>query len=528
MKLALFSLSFIISQISFSQWSTKPYADSGLDVCPGFNPGIVTFDDGSSIVLGLLSSYIYAQKLDPAGYKVWPQPIMVFHNDSSDISVGSELSAQTWFCSDDDGGVILYWEDYRGAYYTQDGAKNGTTYLQRVDKDGNVRWGNEGIQVNDLMSGLKDARIATDDSGGCVLIWTEWGFNYPGAPNKNYLKFARYDANGNRLWMQIMDSTFSGTDPFYPYDVTRGGEYYYFRYAIGSAGNYQKAINNNGELSSAKTQPISEIEISKDQNIFFSDLTVFPTHVYKISKVNYQSDTNWVKTFSFQNYCSDKGGMLIPDNKGGTYLTHVCNDTLLYFDSLGNLFFKKYNDIDFGIYFFPDGDEGLLVINSTTARRYDSSTKMIWSDSVVFLSDPGNAYSPYFKPDNNGGLIIAYWSTQGGIYAQHTGRLGKLGIISNVKNKPIQTPVAFKLLQNYPNPFNGLTQIQYSLDAKSKIRLNIYDVLGKKVATIVDATQEKGTYSVNVELPNSASGAYFYRLMNEGKIQITRKMLLAK
>jgi hypothetical protein len=112
MKTKLLLLSILMFNTAYSQWSTSPYADSGLYVCPGFDPGIVTFDDGSSIVLGLLSSYIYAQKLDPAGYKVWPQPVEVFHNSSSDMVIGDN-SERTWFCSDGDGGVILFWQDYR-------------------------------------------------------------------------------------------------------------------------------------------------------------------------------------------------------------------------------------------------------------------------------------------------------------------------------------------------------------------------------------------------------------------------------
>ncbi|MFQ3597898.1 MAG: T9SS type A sorting domain-containing protein [Chloroherpetonaceae bacterium] len=96
-------------------------------------------------------------------------------------------------------------------------------------------------------------------------------------------------------------------------------------------------------------------------------------------------------------------------------------------------------------------------------------------------------------------------------------------------------PKSFDLSQNYPNPFNPTTTIQYQLPTASIVRLELYDVLGKKVATLVNEQQEAGVfvYQLDAAKLNLASGAYFYRLQAGGKsggtsFMKTKKMLLVK
>jgi len=89
----------------------------------------------------------------------------------------------------------------------------------------------------------------------------------------------------------------------------------------------------------------------------------------------------------------------------------------------------------------------------------------------------------------------------------------------------------FALEQNYPNPFNPTTSIPYQLKERAKVTLDIYNTLGQKVATVVDAVQERGNYAANFNAASLASGMYFYRLTAQGASQTflqTRKMMLLK
>ena len=90
------------------------------------------------------------------------------------------------------------------------------------------------------------------------------------------------------------------------------------------------------------------------------------------------------------------------------------------------------------------------------------------------------------------------------------------------------TPVEYTLLQNYPNPFNPTTTISYQLDQPGMVNLVIYDILGRKVDTLVNEMKSPGSYSVTWNAEGFASGVYFYRVEFEGSKVLTRKMLLLK
>jgi subtilisin family serine protease len=96
-------------------------------------------------------------------------------------------------------------------------------------------------------------------------------------------------------------------------------------------------------------------------------------------------------------------------------------------------------------------------------------------------------------------------------------------------------PKAFALEQNYPNPFNPSTVISYQLPAASEVRLELFDVLGRKISTLVNARQSAGYYNFTLNAGNLATGIYFYRLQanatngaSNGAFVQTKKLLLVK
>lgn len=85
----------------------------------------------------------------------------------------------------------------------------------------------------------------------------------------------------------------------------------------------------------------------------------------------------------------------------------------------------------------------------------------------------------------------------------------------------------FTLKQNYPNPFNPNTTINYSISEQSFVTLKVYDILGRKVATLVNEVKQPGVYEVEWSAGSLASGIYIYR-MTAGKFSTVRKMILIK
>ncbi len=99
-----------------------------------------------------------------------------------------------------------------------------------------------------------------------------------------------------------------------------------------------------------------------------------------------------------------------------------------------------------------------------------------------------------------------------------------------VNNEDIRpnVPSFINLSQNYPNPFNPNTVISYSLSTNSTVELSIYDIMGKKVATLVNEYKNAGMYDVNFNASDLSSGIYMYQLKIDGKVVETRSMTLIK
>jgi hypothetical protein len=91
----------------------------------------------------------------------------------------------------------------------------------------------------------------------------------------------------------------------------------------------------------------------------------------------------------------------------------------------------------------------------------------------------------------------------------------------------ITAPVEFTLEQNYPNPFNPGTVIKYSIPENGFVTLVVYNLLGEKVASLLNGLQDAGRYEINFDASNLASGIYVYNLKS-GNFNSVKKMLLMK
>jgi len=88
-------------------------------------------------------------------------------------------------------------------------------------------------------------------------------------------------------------------------------------------------------------------------------------------------------------------------------------------------------------------------------------------------------------------------------------------------------PKGFSLKQNYPNPFNPVTQIAYEIASAGNVSLDIFDIRGGKIKSLVNEAQIEGVYSYTFDASDFASGVYFYSLTSNGSSQ-TRKLVLMK
>ncbi|MCX6160216.1 MAG: T9SS type A sorting domain-containing protein [Ignavibacteriae bacterium] len=118
------------------------------------------------------------------------------------------------------------------------------------------------------------------------------------------------------------------------------------------------------------------------------------------------------------------------------------------------------------------------------------------------------------------GYVVGYY----GVIYKTTDGGGTLVGINHGNN---QIPEKFSLSQNYPNPFNPVTKINFDIAKTGFASLIVFDVLGRKVETLVNQKMSAGSYNVSWDASQYPSGVYFYRITAEG-FSDTKKLLLLK
>ncbi len=103
----------------------------------------------------------------------------------------------------------------------------------------------------------------------------------------------------------------------------------------------------------------------------------------------------------------------------------------------------------------------------------------------------------------------------------------KYGTLVGVDENSLMIPTSFHLMQNYPNPFNTSTMITYEIPRETFVTLEVYDMLGRKVAQLVNRTKQPGHYQEVFDASMLSSGVYIYRL-RAGEFNKTNVMILIK
>jgi len=242
---------------------------------------------------------------------------------------------------------------------------------------------------------------------------------------------------------------------------------------------------------------------------------------------------------------------------GGLSWTQI-NDTLVNISSIvasgSNIIAGRYlPPVPVGTSLPPPGSVFISTDNSQSwsslveglpANPHVNSLAMHGDDIFVGLS---SAYGNYAGPIYSSSISKGRWKAIGdglpiariqsvyvndssifaGIIDAGIWRVPLSGVTEVKQNNNTIIPSGYKLEQNYPNPFNPTTKIEYSLPVESHVKLEIFDVLGRKMLVLVNKNQKSGTHTVNFSASGLATGIYFYRL-TAGKFIETKKLVLIK
>ena len=190
------------------------------------------------------------------------------------------------------------------------------------------------------------------------------------------------------------------------------------------------------------------------------------------------------------------------------------------------------SEIDFGVTNVSERlDTTFVITNNINSENtlvgrvetFGSNAYSLGSSSSVLLNiEPGQSqeisvrYRPRFAQNNSGEIRIT-----------HNGINIPSPIIIPLNGDALEENRTVELEQNYPNPFNASTNISYKLPQNSYVKLEVFDMLGKLVETVVDGEQSRGRYVQRVQADDWSSGVYIYRIIVESKME-TGKLMLVK
>ncbi len=296
-------------------------------------------------------------------------------------------------------------------------------------------------------------------------------------------------------------------------------------------GYYFKWMRNTGN-ESPMGSALYKISNSDGSAYFFLDerdaVTNYSPNIY----IEYDADP-YVKKYTYYkngaftgNNITDGSILHIWDIKGAS--PQVSNLSNYWSNSLTATTQNTNPRLIWGIY----PDDNISVDNYCIYRNVSSSPLIHPSVDASLIATVSSSTYSYVDGDIsvNGGDYVYYFvkAKYGSSYTSGTNILDINGVLykrnsNNVNQKKFKNSLA----QNYPNPFNPSTTIKYSIPKNSLVTLKVYDVLGRKVKTLVNEYKAAGDYDADFDASHLASGIYFYRI-TAGKYTAVRKMQLLK
>jgi hypothetical protein len=234
-------------------------------------------------------------------------------------------------------------------------------------------------------------------------------------------------------------------------------------------------VINNGEAYFSESSPAMDYE----GNIYYTYGTQIGSDFSRIESVDYYGNYRW--TYQFEQLGEVILMPLVVDKEGTIY----CGST-------------------YGYYYYAISSEGELLWKLPLDGYQVDNSGAIGSDGTLYIGT------------HLGSLAIGQEKTLMAIR----------DTVTSIKNNDPGL-FSYHLEQNFPNPFNSTTRIKYTIPESGRVTLAVYDLLGKKVVTLLERYQGKGSYDLIFQADDLASGIYFYQLQ-AGEFRATKKLILLK
>lgn len=549
----------LISSISFGQLVTRVLTYNGpgnqIDKCTGItqdNFGFVyatgvswgsnsTKEDYATIKFGQDGDFIWAVRYDGPGHNIDNATAITIDNAGNVYVTG-------WSRSGSDYGT----EDYCTIKYNNNGQQ---LWAARYD----------GAVGNDCYYYDYASAIVVDNAGNVYVTGESWGNDNL---NGDYLT-VKYNSNGVVQWAKRYNGPSSkndkalsiGLDAMNNVYVTGASEqqgkgYDYVTVKYSTTGSQQWAVRYDGPAY--LNDIASELRVDGMGNVFVTGSSHGGNSKldYTTIKYNTSGQQQWLQRYtnSAVNDTDAATGIDI-DVYGNVYVTGYskasgassydyvtikykgADGTQMWLNRAdGGLSDKAWdikviyktcvtmqgsfgggnNDIPcWDVFIYVSGESKLGNGTDFLTYGYGENGNQRWFNR---FNGPQNGNDACYSISVKSNYPMIY---SGGVFAND---YGVIGIIELTRNGSSD----FKgLSNNYPNPFNPTTNISYNISKESYVKINVFDVLGRNVANLVDEKKPEGSYSVTFDAADLNSGVYFYRIETDYASE-TKKIVLVK
>ena len=400
--------------------------------------------------------------------------------------------------------------DNSGNLYVVGGSYNGTNkdfiLIKYNASSGDTVW----TQIHNGTADGDDIayECALDGSGNIYVTGTS--FN---GINNDYLTIKYNASNGDTLWTRRYDGTAFGKDEAFGCALDGSGNLYVSGYSYNGS-NYNiltVKYNENGDILWTRKSndtldslrfPHTDCVTDGSGNVYVVGMCGFNINFGNryslITKYNATGDIIWVSRYD---------GDTIYDQHLGSAL-----------DGLGDLYVTgtSYN--------------GTTKDDCFTIKYNSGNGNKLWTKKYIAASDRGS-YGISCVVDNTGNLYITGTEQQTNSSDFDSFTIKYSSTVTSVSESSNKIPISFALKQNYPNPFNPETTIRYQLPESANVILNIYNLQGQLVRTLVNENKEAGFHEIvwnaRDETDQSIpSGVYLYRIQAGDFVEVKKLMLL--
>ena len=296
--------------------------------------------------------------------------------------------------------------------------------------------------------------------------------------------------------------------------------------------NFNDNTNPSSNRNNGYQTGISINNISDSDSLMFADIIpmqnsgyaiVYDEYGISLSGLSIGTDEQWVGvrfTSSTEGYVTEIDFGLVSEQ---LWNTDELNWEVRLYDS--------FNETSPGD--MIDGVSGSSYVGGWHTVQVDSMEILPNQDFFIGIRFNNNGYVMAY--DNIGDLSgRSYYSTNGISYDNGLSEYGDCNIRAKVStetfvrtNGKSYMPTKIKLYPNFPNPFNPTTQISFSIERETKVLLEIYDINGRKIKTLINNKITNGIQKVNWNASKYSSGIYFVKLSDD-KSLLTQKLMLMK